>query len=188
MDNRISLEEYLSSYRTMAEKRKVFLAISKEMHRFHNDGKRILRFHYRTIGVCFTNPTDIKFASYEKIGKATMEEIMQMKFDNIQTLAIMAIGSFLDSYDYRLPLLSLDVLKENLDTLEHFFHPDDFIYFKRVLFLKEQLYYDDYIQQLEGDDVTVASSGNQAFTNYFLLIINLAVVLLLIGYILLFLS
>lgn len=192
MDNRISLAEYLSSYRTVPEKRKVFYAISREMHRFHNNGEVILNLNYQTIGVCFTNPTDIKFASYEKIGNVSIEEVLKIKFNNIKTLTVMAICSFLDSYNYNLPLMNLDVLKENFNSLTSYFYKDDLVYFQKIIFEDEYLYYDDYIRGIDGDNDKFiekhVEQNDAAFTNYFLLVINLAVVLMLMSYIFLLLE
>lgn len=179
MDNRISLAEYLSSYRSIYEKRKVFYAISKEMHRIHNNGEYITNLSYQSISVCFTNPTDIRFSFSQKIGQVGIEEVMKIKFSNIKRLAHIAICSFLDNFDYRGALLNLEVLKKELNQIRLCYHLDDFKYFERVLFQDEYLYYDDYIEEIEGTGKDVSHVSESAFTNYFFLSINLATMVVL---------
>lgn len=179
MDNRISLAEYLSSYRSIYEKRKIFYAISKEMHRIHNNGEYITNLSFQSISVCFTNPTDIRFFNSKKIGQVSIEKVMEIKFHNMKKLAHIAICSYLDNFDYRGMILDLEVLKKGFSQIKHCYHSDDFKYFERVLFQDEYLYYDDYIEDLEGTSNEVSSVSEGAFANYFLLSINLAIVVIL---------
>lgn len=179
MDNRISLAEYLSSYRSIYEKRKVFYAISKEMHRIHNNGEYITNLSFQSISVCFTNPMDIRFSNFKKIGQVSIEEVMEIKFRNIKKLAHMKICSYLDNFDYRGTILNLEVLKKEFSQIKHCYHLDDFKYFERVLFQDEYLYYDDYIEDLEGMSKEVVNVGEGAFVSYFLLTINLAIMVIL---------
>lgn len=179
MDNRISLAEYLSSYRSIYEKRKVFYAISKKMHQVHNNGEYISNLSFQSISVCFTNPTDIRFANYKKIGQVSIEEVMKIKFENVKKLAHLAVCSYLDNFDYRGAVLNIEVLKKEFNQLKHCYHLDDLKYFEKVLFGAEYLYYDDYIEDLEG--TTKESFGNDegAFTNYFLLFVNIGIMFVL---------
>ncbi len=185
MDNRISLGEYLSSYRVVSEKRKVFYAISRELHRYHNDGFYILDLSFQTISVCFTNPYDIHFSKIERIGKVPIEEVLKIKQENIKKLCHLMICSYLDSFNYQGSLVDFEVLKNNFTSLGKYYHKDDFSYFEKILFSQEYLYYDDYLQSLDGNHTPFLEKpapSNGAFASYFLLIINLTVALLILAY------
>lgn len=193
MDNRISLQEYLTSFRTVEEKRQVFYAIFEEMHRFHNNGEYILNLSYKSVSVCFTNPADIHFAHYQKIGNRPMQEVLDIKFQNILKLSQMMICSFLDC-DCFTSLVCISVLIEKLSTLKSVLHQIDYAYYERVLLEKEFLYYDDYIRGYGKDhyppfkEKRLISEKEQAFTSYLLLIINLLVVLMIFSCMFLYLS
>jgi len=186
MDNRISLEEYLSGYRSIYEKRKVFYAISKEMHRIHNNGEYLTNLSFQSISVCFTNPNDIRLSFSNKIGQVSIEEVMKIKFCNIKMLAHMALCSYLDNFDYHSSLLNLDILQKEFNLIKHCYHQDDFKYFEKVLFQDDYLYYDDYIEEIEGTSKDVVDESEGAFTNYLFLVANLAIVVILILSIFLF--
>lgn len=192
MDNRQNLQEYLSQFRTVSEKRKIYFFISRSMHRYHNDGEYIVHLNFRNIRICFTNNTDVLFSNYQKIGFRPIEETIEMKFKNIVELAQLMVCSYIE-YDFKNPVICLEVLEKELEKLESVFHPDDFKYLKKVLILKEFVYYDDYISRLENPNVPVfqekklISEGEQAFTSYFLLIINITVIIMLFASILLYL-
>lgn len=177
MDNRISLAEYLSGYRSISEKRKVFYATFKEMHRLHNNGEYITKLSFNSIAVCFTNNLDVKFGFYEKIGKMSLENVMKLKISNIRLLTHMMMCSFLDSFDYSMQLLDIGVLISSLDSIKNCYHKDDLDYFKEVMSGENYLYYDDYRNKLEGIEPEV-SIDEGAFTNYFLLIMNLVIVVI----------
>lgn len=178
MDNRINLAEYLSSHRVVDEKRKIFYVIFKEMHRLHNNGEYITKLSFQSISVCFTNILDIKFGYCEKIGKMPLEEVMKLKISNIRLLTHMMMCSFLDSFDYNTALLNMGVLISNLDSIKNCYHKDDLDYFKEVMENENYLYYDDYRNKLEG--ITPESNNDEgAFANYFLLIMNLMIVVIL---------
>ncbi len=190
MDNRLSLQEYLSSYKTDLEKRQVFYAVFEEMHRFHNNGEYLTELSFQTVSVCFTNPTDIHFSHYKKIGTRPIQEVLDLKFQNILLLSQMMISSFLENGTSR--MLCLKVIKENLPSLKKFLASDDYPYFERVFLQKEYLYYDDYMRELSGDERPFlekrsASTQEQAFTTYLLLAINLVVVTLILACIFLYL-
>lgn len=193
MDNRQSLQEYLSHFRTVEEKRKVYFAIFREMHRYHNNGEYFPKLTFRNIRICYTNASDIHFSRYEKIGFRPALEIIEIKMKNILELAQLMVCSFIE-YDFDNPIICMEVLEKNLNELSGSFHPVDFEYLKRVLVDKEYIYYDDYICKLENPNVSSfqekrsVSENEQAFTNYFLLVVNLAVVLLIFSSMLLYLS
>jgi len=181
MNNRLSLYEYLSSFKTVSEKRQVFYAIFEEMHRYHNNGEYIPNLSFQTISVCFTNPTDIHFAYYEKIGNRPIQEVLNLKFQNILLVSQMMVCSFME-FDYSMPLVCISVLEQQLTDLKSHLHPVDYVYFEKVFIQKEYLYYDDYIRNLGKDtflslkEKRGATESEQAFTCYLLLTINLIVV------------
>lgn len=176
MDNRQSLQEYLSNFRTIEEKRKVYFYVSCAMHHIHNDGEYFPRLLFRDIRLCYTNITDVHFAGYQKIGFHKIEETLAIKMKNILELAQLMVCSYID-YDFNNPIIFMEVLEKNLDSLESFFHPHDFTYLKKVIVDKEYIYYDDYISRLENsNNFQVFESNIQGFTNYFLLIVNITTI------------
>ena len=177
MDNRVSLAEYLASFRSVSEKRKVFYAAFREMHRLHNNGEYLTKLSFHKVAVCFTNNTDVKFNSYDKIGKMSMEDVMNLKLSNIRMLTHMMMCSFLDSFDYNGQLLDMGVLLSSLDSIKSCYHEDDLKYFKEIMEQDSYLYYDDYINDIEGIVVDV-SNEEGAFANYFLLVMNLVVIVI----------
>ena len=118
MDNRLNLEEYLRSFKSDDEKRKVFFAISEEMHRYHNNGCYLGNLSFQTVSVCFTNSTDIKFLYYDKIGKLSLDDVLNHK-DDVDVL-VMCGGS------------ATDLPEQTPAMAEHFNVVDSFDTHKRI--------------------------------------------------------
>lgn len=193
MDNRMSLEEYLSNFRTVAEKRAVFYAVFEEMHRYHNNGEYLTKINFQTISVCFTNPADIHFSHYQKIGNRPIQEVLNLKFQNIMWVSQMMISAFME-HDSTISPICREVITSEFSNLKKFLHPEDYVYFENVFLQKEFLYYDDYIRN-QGKDKYIEltekrsiSPDEQAFTTYLLLTINLAVVSMIFACICMYLS
>lgn len=193
MDNRLNLEEYLHSFHSIEEKRKVFYAISEEMHRYHNNGCYIKDLSFQTISLCFTNPTNIKFLSYEKIGRYSLTDVLNLKKQNIICLAIMMISSLLDNQDH-LVILNIEFIKNNFDRFENILTEDDYKYFELIFKKDEHLYYDDYIRNITQENPRPfvekirISENEEAFTNCLLLTINIVIILMVLSCFLLYLS
>lgn len=192
MDNRLNLEEYLRSFHDVQEKRRVFYAIFEEMHRYHNNGCYITNLSFQTISLCFTNPTDIKFLSYEKIGRTSLTDVLNFKYQNILILARLMISALMDNSN-QLVLLNLDVIKNDFHKFKSMLSQVDYNYFERVFIKEEYLYYDDYIRSITEDnpkpfvEKVRISENEEAFATYLLLTINLAVVFMVFSCILLYL-
>lgn len=192
MDNRLSLEEYLRGFRSIDEKRSVFYAIFEEMHRYHNNGCYIKNLSFQTISVCFTNPTDIKFLYYEKIGKNSLTDILNFKRQNIFTLSRLMISSFLDCTD-RIVVLNPEVIKSEFFKFKSVLRLEDYNYLEKVFIEDEYIYYDDYIRSITGENPKPfvekkrISENEEAFTSYLLLTINIVVILMILSCILLYL-
>ena len=193
MDNRLNLEEYLHSFKSDDEKRKVFFAISEEMHRYHNNGCYIGNLSFQSVSVCFTNSTDIKFLYYDKIGRLSLEDVLSHKKNNILNLAIMMLSALLYNSNH-LVVLNIDVIKKDFDKFKSILSEVDYKYFESVFIKDEYLYYDDYIRSItqmnpkNKKKKMKVSENEEAFTTYFLLIVNLTVVLMVFSCILLYLS
>lgn len=193
MDNRLNLEEYLRSFKSDDEKRKVFFAISEEMHRYHNNGCYIGNLSFQTVSVCFTNSTDIKFLYYDKIGKLSLEDVLNHKKNNILNLAIMMLSALLYNSNH-LVVLNVDVIKKDFDKFKSILSEVDYNYFESVFIKDEYLYYDDYIRSITQTnpkpfvEKMKVSENEEAFTTYLLLMINLTVVLMIFSCILLYLG
>lgn len=193
MDNRLNLEEYLSGFHNIDEKRKAFYAIFEEMHRYHNNGCYIQKLSFQTISLCFTNPTDIRFIYYDKIGKYSLIDVLNFKRQNILTLAIMMISSFVDDSN-NLILLNLEVIKNDFDKIKSMLSEVDYNYFELVFIKEEYIYYDDYIRSITDKnpkpfvEKMKVTESEEAFTTYLLLTINIVVVFMIFCCILLYLK
>lgn len=193
MDNRLNLEEYLRSFHSIDEKRRVFYAIFEEMHRYHNNGYYIKNLSFQTISLCFTNFTDIKFLYYEKIGRYSLTDVLNYKQQNIITLATLMISSLIDNSNH-LVLLNIDVIKNDFYKFKDILSEVDYNYLDKIFNNREYLYYDDYIRSITQKnpkpflEKVKISESEEAFTNYLLLTINLVVVLLVFSCLFLYLS
>lgn len=193
MNNRLNLEEYLHSFRSTDEKRKIFYAIFEQMHRYHNNGCYINKLSFQTISLCFTNITDIKFLYYDKIGKYSLNDVLNLKRQNILTLAIMMISSLVDESN-NLITLNFEVIKNNFSKLKDVLSEIDYNYFELIFIKNEYIYYDDYIRNMIDKNPKPfvekirVSENEEAFTTYLLLTINLVIIIMLFSCILLYLG
>lgn len=192
MDNRLNLDEYLHGFHNVQEVRKVFYAIFEEMHRYHNNGCYITNLSFQTISLCFTNPTDIKFLSYEKIGRNSLTDVLKFKHQNVLMLSRLMISSLVYNSNH-LIMLNFDFIKQNFNNFRDILTPIDYDYFDRVFNKQEYLYYDDYIRDNCSDNSKffvekMKVNEEEAFTTYFLLTINLVVVFMILGCMFLYLT
>jgi len=193
VDNRLNLEEYLRGFHSPLEKRRVFYAIFEEMHRYHNNGCYIKNLSFQTISLCFTNPTDIKFPYYEKIGKYNLSDVVELKRQNIVNLSILMISAFLD-YTDKIVVLNYEVIKNEFNKFKDIIYLEDYQYFEKVFVNEEFVYYDDYIRNKNVNnpkpfvEKMKVSENEEAFTTSLLLTINLVVVVMVLSCIILYLS